>query len=285
MLIGAVENVTPEEVSGWMYSQAADLHGSLALAFVDGACVGSGRVELFRQDLADAGLSHGKLGFHFPISLPAEDAAGRLVVGLERCEAVFLQRGSKVVGQPEERERALVGGELPGAETVSWLRARGAVSEAEADFLGRLGEFGVAAWPLRSGRGDAKDKAAAARQEAASAIVQLCGLARARAASAEFAGAEGLAAALEAEDHPISRAGLLLFGSDRTLNLTVVEGSHRTHRRALIADALDRGIRYAAEPACLLAVHRRCAFRLEAPAHRGFTVHFPQAAAPARAGG
>lgn len=284
MLIGAVENVTPEEVSGWMYSRAADLHGSLALAFVDGECVGSGRVELFRQDLADAGLSHGKLGFHFPISLPAEEAARRVVVGLERCEAVFLQRGSKVVGQPPDEERALVGGELPGAETVAWLRARGAVSEAEADFLGRLGEFGAAEWPLRPpGRGEGKDRTAA-RQEAASAIVQLCGLAGARAARAEFAGAEEFAAALDDAEQPLSRAGLLVFAADKPLALSVVEGSHRTPRRALIADALDRGIRYAAEPSSLLAVHGRCAFRLERPAPKGFAVHFPQATAPARAG-
>ena len=277
MLIGAVETVTSEEVSGWVHSHLTDLEGALALAFVDGACVGSGRVGILRKDLADAGLSHGKLGFHFPVSLPDEDAAGRLVIGLEGCEAVILQRGSKVVGGPRAEAPALVGADLPSAETIAWLRKRQAISKDESDFLTSLGEFGVAAWALQSGRAEAGGGLAVRHDQTARGIIQLRDMAGTRVGQAEFSDAEEFAAALDAEDHPVSRAGLLVFSADRALTLTVVEGSHRLPKRKLIEDALDRGIRYTSDPANLLAVHRLCAFRLEQRPHTGpFTVFYPE---------
>jgi hypothetical protein len=278
MLIGAVEAVTSEDVSGWIYSPLTDLHGTMALAYVDGECVGSGRVEHFRQDLADAGLSHGKLGFHFPVTLPEETAAGRVVVSPEGCEAIIMQRTSKIVGEPCSEEPALVGGRLPAPETVAWLRKRQAISKDEFDFLTSFSDFGVAAWPMQPARSGPGDRAAA-REEAASSIVQLCDMAGRQVGRAEFSNARDLAEALDDEDHPISQAGLLVFHADRPLTLTVVEGSHRTSKRKLIADALDRGIRYAVEPSGLLVVHRLCAFRLEQPHARQFTVHYPRDAA------
>lgn len=282
MLIGAVEAVTPENVSGWIYSPHMDLFGTTALAFLDGKCIGSGRVDVFRPDLAEAGLSHGKLGFHFSIQLPEEEAVGRVVVSPEGCEALLVQRGSKVVGPSEAGEAELVGGRLPGRDTVSWLRKRKAISKGESDFLAALNDFGVAAWPLRlppAEEGSSGPRArTAARHEAAAEIIELCDMAGTRVGRAEFFTTEELAEALADAENPISQAGLLVFYADRTLAFSVVEGSHRTPKRDLIADALDRGILYTVEPDGLLLMHRRCAFRLEHAEGEHFTVHYPLAA-------
>ena len=283
MLIGAIEAITAEDVSGWIYSPLTDLHGTLALAFVDGECVGSGRVENFRPDLVSAGLSHGKFGFHFPVALHEEAAAGRLVVRPEGCEAIIIQRGSKVVGEPRAEE-ALVGGSLPAAETTAWLRMRQAISKDEFDFLNTLNDFGIAAWPLQDADLDTGG-GAAARDRAALNIVQLCCMAGLQVDRADFANGGELADALNDETNPISRAGLLVFHADRPLTLTIVEGSHRTPKRKLIPDALDRGIRYTTEPFGVLAVHRSCVFRLERLQAKEFTVHYPRNAAERGLGG
>lgn len=280
MLIGAVESVTPEDVSGWIYSPHKDLFGTTALAFLDGRCVGSGRVEVFRPDLAEAGLSHGKFGFHFPIRLPEEEAVGRVVVSPEGCEALLVQRGSKVVGPSEAGETELVGGRLPNRDTVSWLRKRKAISKVESDFLAALDDFGVAAWSLRPPAAEGNPGSGvrtAARHEAAAEVIELCEMAGTRVGRAEFFSVEELAEALADADNPISQAGLLVFHADQRLTFSVVEGSHRTPKRDLIADALDRGILYTAEPDGLLVTHRRCAFRLERAEGEHFTVHYPLA--------
>lgn len=278
MLIGAVEVVTTEDVSGWIYSPLQDLQGTTALAFVDRKCVGSGRVGAFRQDLADAGLSHGRFGFRFPIVLPDEEAAGRLVISPEGCEALIIQRDSRVVGEQAAAGPALVGGQLPGAETVAWLRKRQAISKDEIGFLTALDDFGLAAWPLRPARPGAGEWTGT-HHEAASEVIELCGMAGRPVGTAEFSNAEDFAAALEDEEHPISRSGLLVFHSDESLAFSVVEGSHKSPRRALIPDAIDRGIIYTAEPDSLLVVHRLSAFRLERTGAGPFTVHYPRDAA------
>lgn len=274
MLIGAVEAVTPENVSGWIYSPLQDLHGTMVLAFVDRECVGSGIIEIFRQDLADAGLSHGRFGFHFPIVPPGEEAVSRVVVRPEGCEAVILQRDSVVTCAPRAAGTGLVGGRLPGSGTVAWLRKRQAISKDESDFLGSLGDFGVAAWPLRPAR-PGTGVGTADRDEAACGVIELCDVAATRIGRAEFSDARELAEALGNEDHPISQAGLLVFHADEALTFSVVEGSHKVSKRMLIADALDRGITYTAEPDSLLVVHRLCAFRVERTGGRRFTVHYP----------
>jgi hypothetical protein len=275
MLIGAIESVTLEEVAGWIYSPATELHGTLALAFVGGECVGSGRVEYYRPDLASAGLSHGKYGFHFPVALRNEAAVGSLVVRPEGCEAIIVQRGSRIVGDAASEQPVLVGGDLPSAETVAWLQMRQAVSKDEFEFLTTLNDFSVASWRVRtanSGNNDGR----VVREEAALSVVQLCTMAGLQVGRAEFKTGEELAKALYDGDNPISHAGLLVFHADWPLILTVVEGSHRTPQRSLIPDALDHGIRYTADANSLLAVHRLCAFRLEQPHAKQFTVHYPK---------
>ncbi len=98
MIKGAIEVATPALVSGWIYCKAASLRDQLVLAFVDGRCVGSGRVEIYRKDLAEAKLGDGYGGFHFPIALVEGEQPAAVVIRLQDSDACLLQANSRVVG-------------------------------------------------------------------------------------------------------------------------------------------------------------------------------------------
>ncbi|EGF93576.1 hypothetical protein ABI_20160 [Asticcacaulis biprosthecium C19] len=99
MIRGAIDSVHPDKIGGWIYSEIGSLRGKRVLAFVGSQCVGSGEVGLFRQDLADAGLDEGYVGFNFDISLPHRDKLLSVVVSLENSD-LFLKQGAAEVGAP-----------------------------------------------------------------------------------------------------------------------------------------------------------------------------------------
>jgi hypothetical protein len=149
VLKGAIDHVTPSEVGGWMYSEAASVRDRTVLAFLGDACIGAGRVELFRADLADAGLGDGYLGFRFPVNLASPDDAGRVVVKLEGSDALILQ--------PRVRLHVPQAAPPPSVVTtrtlasVEWMRTRGWLEQAEYDFLRLMMRFGVYDLSLRQG--------------------------------------------------------------------------------------------------------------------------------------
>ncbi len=95
MIRGAIEVAQEKLVSGWIYSSAG-LRGSLVLAFSGKRCVGSGKVEIFRQDLLDAKLGDGFCGFHFPVALQAGEHPASIVVRPADCDAALIQAASRV---------------------------------------------------------------------------------------------------------------------------------------------------------------------------------------------
>jgi hypothetical protein len=99
MIRGAIDSIHPDKIGGWIYSEIGSLRGKKVLAFVGGQCVGSGEVGLFRQDLADAGLDGGYVGFSFDISLPSRDRLPSVIVSLENSD-LFLKQPDAVVGAP-----------------------------------------------------------------------------------------------------------------------------------------------------------------------------------------
>ncbi|ESQ88888.1 hypothetical protein ABAC460_13995 [Asticcacaulis sp. AC460] len=99
MIRGAIDSVHPDKIGGWIYSEIGSLRGKKVLAFVGGLCVGSGEIGLFRQDLADAGLDEGYVGFNFDITLPSRDKLSSVVVSLENSD-LFLKQADAVVGAP-----------------------------------------------------------------------------------------------------------------------------------------------------------------------------------------
>ncbi len=96
MIRGAIETAQDRLVSGWMYCKVQSLRDQLVLAFSGGRCVGSGKVEIFRKDLADAGLGDGYCGFHFPVALEKGEHPASLVVKLADSDVVLVQAGSRV---------------------------------------------------------------------------------------------------------------------------------------------------------------------------------------------
>src|SRR5271165_4640875 len=94
---GAIEVATPVLVSGWIYSKSGSLRDHLVLAFVGTRCVGTGRVEIFRKDLADAKLGDGYCGFHFPIVLRDEEHPASVVIQLQDSDMALLQSNSRVM--------------------------------------------------------------------------------------------------------------------------------------------------------------------------------------------
>lgn len=172
MIKGAIEAVSPQGVSGWMYSSALKLRDALVLAFVGEACVGSGRLDRFRQDLADVGFDDGYLGFSFPIALPAGADTAAVVVRLDGCEAVLVQRRSRITG-PETARGAAEPSLDETLRRIAWLRRRDAVTDAEEEFLRGLARFGVSEVALDAEPGTAPEAAALA---SAARVLELAGM-------------------------------------------------------------------------------------------------------------
>ncbi len=96
MIRGAIEVAQEKLVSGWIYSSEVALRGTLLLAFSGKRCVGSGRVEIFRQDLFDAQLGDGYCGFHFPVVLQTGEHPASIVVRPADCDAALIQAASRI---------------------------------------------------------------------------------------------------------------------------------------------------------------------------------------------
>ena len=96
MIRGAIEVASRSIVSGWLYSPAIELRGKIVLAFIDQKHIGTGRIELFRKDLKEAGLGDGFAGFHFPVKLSGADDPGRITVRLEASDLCLLQQDAAI---------------------------------------------------------------------------------------------------------------------------------------------------------------------------------------------
>ncbi len=97
MIRGAIEIANRSVVSGWLYCKHFSLNGELAHAFVGSQHVGSGRIDLFRQDIKDAGLGDGFSGFYFPIALLENEAPESVIVRLDECDMLLVQDSAAVL--------------------------------------------------------------------------------------------------------------------------------------------------------------------------------------------
>ena len=119
MIRGALETASRSNVSGWLYSKAFNLHGQLLLAFAGKRHVGSGRIELFRKDILEAGLGDGYSGFYFPVDLRPSEHPESITIRLEACDLALLHPASvilpaeRVVAKPPVRTMGTVSAERP----------------------------------------------------------------------------------------------------------------------------------------------------------------------------
>lgn len=270
MIIGAIEVVRPNRVAGWIHCHAADLKDATVLAFVDRRCVGSGTVGIHRQDLQNAGLLHGELGFDFAITLASPEDVGKVVVTLERCEAVIVQRGSVVLSADSVKAMARAGdsiARLPPPEVAAWLRAQGAIGGAEAELIEGLTDYGVALWQPEDEGGPAGR--AALPLKAAARLFSACAVRAMGVEAIDITDPQHLQEVLgqaAAEGGPLSRAGLLAFHAARPVRMRVVEGSHRQGPGAdpaSVGDPATTGLEYPVGPDGLLLLHRDCRFAVD----------------------
>lgn len=144
MIRGAIENVTRNRIYGWIWSPDASTAGRTVLAFLDDTCIGSGRIEDFRQDLKDAGLGDGKAGFNFNLTYPNPTDAPRVIVKLEGSDAVLVQKRSKIMPPGAALTRTAAhnrGG--PSPASLNWMRARGWISQSDYDYMRFFRQLGV----------------------------------------------------------------------------------------------------------------------------------------------
>ncbi len=154
MLKGAIDHVAAGEVGGWIYSPSGSLRNQTVLAFVNDVCIGGGPVEMYREDLAEAGLGDGYVGFKFPVSLTKPADFPVVVVKLEGSDAVIVQPTAKLI----DRSSLPLPSRLTvrTAATVEWMRGRGWLDQREYDFLRLMQRFGVYDLNLRDSKAEDK---------------------------------------------------------------------------------------------------------------------------------
>ncbi|GGD99067.1 hypothetical protein GCM10011390_17310 [Aureimonas endophytica] len=141
MIRGHIDFVSRSRVEGWIACPRLPLTGARVLAFVDETCIGGGTVNLFRQDLLDAGFGDGVVGFGFPIAPEPWHDTRVLDVRLEGGSTILKQSRACLVPREAVGEDRRRQGRDPAS--LAWMLARGWLSQAHFDALRVLGEFGV----------------------------------------------------------------------------------------------------------------------------------------------
>jgi hypothetical protein len=141
MIKGSIEEVTTNSVAGWIFVEGTRTRDRHVLAFLDKECIGSGQVELFRQDLADAGLDDGFLGYRLRIREIEPKDTRRVTIRLEGSDAVLLQADSRLSDTPGEATKAPL--QLRPEASLQWMLERGWLGQAEYDFLKFIDRFGI----------------------------------------------------------------------------------------------------------------------------------------------
>ena len=141
MLRGAIEIATTELVSGWIYSDLGPVRDLVIVALSGEDCLGTGKIDVFRPDLADAGVGDGNCGFCFPVVVPA-GSLDSLVVKLDGSDAVLLQAGARIgiSTRVADMKRSTV---LWHLARLKWALRRGRISQSDFDFLRTLWPLGV----------------------------------------------------------------------------------------------------------------------------------------------
>lgn len=142
MIRGSIEFASADLIQGWIHTSDGRVRDYTLLAFQGDQCVGAGRVDTFRGDLADAGIGDGHLGFSFPISVAA-DAVGSVVLRLEGGDAVLLQNSARVAGGSKARAGLSREDVRERLAALKWALKHGRVSQADFDFLRILWSFGA----------------------------------------------------------------------------------------------------------------------------------------------
>jgi hypothetical protein len=141
MFRGNIDFVSRTRIEGWVYCTHWSLVGAQVHAFIDDECVGTGLVDLFRQDLVTAGVGDGRGGFNFAITLEDFHDPRELHIRVADGNAIVRQPGSRVLPpDPAELLRSARGGSV---ESLEWMKARGWINEKQSRVLRSLTALGA----------------------------------------------------------------------------------------------------------------------------------------------
>ena len=255
MIKGAIEEVTPHRVSGWIYSKQTPLRDALIMAFSDGVCIGTGRVDRFRQDLADAGLGDGYLGYSFSIGLPDGADLASVVVRLDGAEAVLLQRTSRV-GRPQTSNQSKELSVDDMLRRIRWLRRRNIIAGAEYDFLRGLARFGVYEVPIDLNPAVPQQSPEDAAAALGKKLLELTVLNEVTLKVARVSEVDNMLQAIRSGADPASGTSHVILWSPVSTRVGVVEGGHLSGSGGSdVAGAVD----YHLDPSNILVLHSGCA--------------------------
>ena len=255
MMRGAIDLAHPHRIGGWIYCGLGAVAEQTVLAFVDGECVGAGRVEVVREDLKRAGLGDGKLGFSFPITVNDEADVDRVVVKLEGSDLALLQPGAKLARRDAARPI------LADSQRIEWLRKKGLLAPFELTFLKCLQQLGAVDQSLVIPRNAAHPHPEIADARAiAQSLFELLALRQVELRETKIAvrGADEIVAAVRAAgEAPLSAFAI---HAPRTGALSIVEGSHAA---AVRGEGFEGAIDYTFGPDRLLFVDLNARFELQ----------------------
>jgi hypothetical protein len=266
MIRGAIEVAQKTRVAGWIFSASETLRDKTVLAFVAGRCVGSGKVDHFRQDLLDAKLGDGYCGFDFAVRLADGEHVGSLIVRLQFSDMALIQSTSRIAGDDDEAT-GQAGPDLGAIrpESVSWMMDRGMLEQPEYDFLKAIQSAGAYERGLRTGKRGAAtpDSNIHGRLDAETLVAEmlsLFALSEVRVVRQNTPAVSELVAnpaALRRAPMPV----VALWSQDRG-RILLEERSHLSGRAASgpIAEPLASSIEYGFGPDRLLFLHRDCRF-------------------------
>jgi hypothetical protein len=265
MIRGSIEVVTSDSVQGWIYTEDRRVREKLLLAFLADKCVGSGKVNVFRNDLANAGLGDGYLGFRFPIAVQ-EEAISAVVIRLEGSDAVLLQPGAQVQTRVAGTglDRATLNARLA---AFKWSLKHCRLTQGDFDFLRILWSFGVYERTLSRHPGNGQAERDTALTVATDLLEAYLGV------DCEVGTIEGVsAAAFKGELAKIARnpklAPVVAVSSRMRALVRVLEGSHVTDGPLAKMGGGNQSVDYMASVENLIMLDSRVTADLLLPAEK-----------------
>lgn len=143
MLKGHIDSVLDDSVSGWIYSRERPVAGERVLAFCGAQCIGSAEVGIYRDDLFQAGLDDGRLGFQISFDRAALTDPGAMHVRMEGSDFSLLIKD--FWNAPKSDETTKLGlFSAPEIERIDWMASRGWLNQgqyASAKAINRMGIY------------------------------------------------------------------------------------------------------------------------------------------------
>lgn len=121
--VGWFDGVDGFSAGGWALDLAEPGRAVTVQALCDGAAIGTGLADLHRGDVVEAGLPHGRCGFHLLLERPASELVGRAVT-LVIADAGLTLQGSPRVVTLNPNAAAFFGQTPPRPAALARLRRR-----------------------------------------------------------------------------------------------------------------------------------------------------------------